>query len=148
MDKKPKLRTYQTFKSKLELEPYLMSESQKAARYLLTSIRTGTNKLRIETGRWKRPKEPVEQRICKACMGGNVEDEKHFILECKAYANLRYSMIENIRIKTHNRYNMHLYQTEQIWATLMRPIDKKSEINEALKEYLRAAWKERMRTTE
>ena len=144
IDKKPKLRTYRTFKSKLELEPYLLSGTQKTARYLLTSIRTGTNKLRIETGRWKRPKEPVEERVCKACMSGAIEDEKHFVLDCKAYASLRHCMIDTIRVKTHNRYNLHLDNTDQTWIKLMQPHDKKKEINEALKEYLKAAWKQRM----
>ena len=85
----PKLRTYKTFKKKLQLEKYLLSGSQKSGRYLLTSIRTGTNKLRIETGRWKRPKELIEQRVCRNCMTGQVEDEKHFILDCKVYDTLR-----------------------------------------------------------
>jgi hypothetical protein len=45
--RKPKLRTYRTIKDKLQLEPYLLSEINKKGRYLLTSLRTGTNRLRI-----------------------------------------------------------------------------------------------------
>jgi len=55
---KPKLRTYRTFKSALELEPYLKSEENPVGTKLLTALRSGTNKLRIETGRWKKPPEP------------------------------------------------------------------------------------------
>src|SRR6185503_4445197 len=54
MESKPKLRTYVTFKKKLELERYLLSEKEKVGRYLLTRLRVGTNRLQIETGRWKR----------------------------------------------------------------------------------------------
>jgi len=143
MNKKSKLRTYQTFKSKLELEPYLLSDTQKTARYLLTRIRTGTNKLRIETGRWKRPQEALEERVCRVCMSGAVEDEKHFILDCNAYTNLRNEMLDRIRSKTHNRYNLHLEGADRRWIILMNPKDKKAEINEALKEYLKTAWKKR-----
>ena len=76
MSEKPKLRTYRTLKSKLELEPYLASERNKPARYLLTSIRTGSNKLRIETGRWKRPREKEGERICRMCKSEEVEMRK------------------------------------------------------------------------
>ena len=41
---KPKLRTYRTIKTKLELEPYLLSEKNKVGRYLLTGLRSGTNR--------------------------------------------------------------------------------------------------------
>jgi hypothetical protein len=54
MKNKPKLRTYLTFKNKLKLEEYLISEHNKKGRYLLTSLRVGTAKLRIKTGRWKK----------------------------------------------------------------------------------------------
>ena len=71
MKKKPKLRTYCTFKSKLMMEDYLLSEKEKIGRYLLTSVRVGTNKLRIETGRWKRPVEKPEERVCIQCEKGD-----------------------------------------------------------------------------
>ena len=62
---KPKLRLYKTIKHKLQLEPYLLTQKDKVGRYLLTSLRSGTNKLRIETGRHKKPKkEKVKDRIC------------------------------------------------------------------------------------
>ena len=37
VESKPKLRTYTTFKRKLELEPYLLSKKDKKVRYLMTS---------------------------------------------------------------------------------------------------------------
>jgi len=50
---KPKLRTYKTFKTKLELEKYLLSEHNKPARYLLTRIRSGS-KQEGGSDQWKR----------------------------------------------------------------------------------------------
>ena len=85
----PKLRTYRTLKVKLQLEPYLLSETNKKGRYLLTSLRTGSNRLRIEAGRWKKPKEPLERRLCMSCMSGEIEDEKHLLLHCHAYQDLK-----------------------------------------------------------
>jgi hypothetical protein len=93
---KEKLRTYKTIKTRLELEPYLLSQTNKTGRYLLTALRSGTNKLRIETGRWKRPREAKGDRLCMTCMEGAVEDEKHFLLHCKAYEALREKMLQDI----------------------------------------------------
>ena len=74
---KPKLRTYARLKTKLEYEPYLDWEDRWARRYT-ARMRGGTNKLRIETGRWKG--EEVEERKCRIC--GVVEDEEHFVAQC------------------------------------------------------------------
>jgi len=79
MQQKPKLRTYCLFKKNLRLEEYLTVEQEKEGRYYRTSLRTGTNNLRIETGRWKRPIEKVEDRTCRACCTQEVEDEQHYL---------------------------------------------------------------------
>ena len=143
MNKKPKLRTYCTFKHKLELESYLKSETQKSAKFLLTRIRTGTSELRIETGRWKRPQEKVEERRCRACMTGEAEDEKHFILDCKTYQIMREEMFERIKSKTTNMYDMKVCNREERWQILMNPNNMKTEINEVVKEYIKKAIKRR-----
>jgi hypothetical protein len=96
LEKKPKLRTYKTVKSKLELEPYLLTEKNRRGRNIMTALRTGSSRLRIETGRWKKPKEAEKDRICLACMSGRVEDEKHFLLFCSAYEQLRQKMHQSI----------------------------------------------------
>ena len=61
-----KLRTYKTFKTTLTLEPYLLNDYDRRGRCLFTALRSGTNRLRIETGRWKRPIEPLPDRVCMA----------------------------------------------------------------------------------
>ena len=88
--RQPKLRTYSSFKTKLELEPYLLLDKCKKGRYLFTALRTGSNKLRIETGRWKRPKEPEKERVCMACMSGDIENERHFFLRCSTSFEIAY----------------------------------------------------------
>ena len=79
----PKLRTYIKVKEKLELEHYLLNNDNVKGTHFLTSLRVGTNTLRIETGRWN--KESVEERKCKICLSGNIKDEEHFIMNCSAY---------------------------------------------------------------
>ena len=74
MEKKPKLRTYRTIKENLKLEDYLKVNTNPKSRQTLTNLRTGSNNLRIETGRWTRPREAIEDRLCMECMNGSVED--------------------------------------------------------------------------
>ena len=144
INEKPKLRAYATFKTKLELESYLISESNKAARYLLTSIRTGSNKLRIETGRWKKPKEKIEERTCISCRSNQVEDEKHFILDCTHHQIIRNIMFETIKINTNNVVDLDTVSREEKWQTLMNPLNMKKEINEALKIFIKQAIRNRV----
>lgn len=84
MEQKDKLRTYRLVKNKLAYEPYLDC-TNKRTRNILTRLRSGTNFLRIEKGRYV--KEKVEQRLCDLCK--KVEDERHFLLECDLYKEVR-----------------------------------------------------------
>src|SRR5690606_37517769 len=81
---KAKLRTYRAIKSKLRMEPYL-NYKNRLARYLTTRLRSGTNFLRVETGRYEQ--ESVEERLCGLC--NMIEDEKQFLLDCELYDNIR-----------------------------------------------------------
>ena len=77
---KAKLRTYKTIKSMLKMAPYLKYKNRLAP----ARLRSGTNFLRVETGRYE--KEAIEERLCGLC---NVEDERHFLLDCELYENIR-----------------------------------------------------------
>jgi hypothetical protein len=52
---------------------------------LLTRLRSGTNFLRIEKGRYEN--EAVEDRVCYWC--NEVEDERHFLVECDLFNEVR-----------------------------------------------------------
>ena len=54
-------------------------------RISLTRFRTNNHKLAIETGRWN--KLPINERKCNFCL--ELEDDFHFLLECKLYITLR-----------------------------------------------------------
>ena len=53
----------------------------------LAKIRGGSNRLRIEQGRYE--KEQPNERVCRLCANGSVEDESHFMLQCSVYDDLR-----------------------------------------------------------
>jgi len=84
--KRPKLRTYCKLKKDLEVEPYL-EVYHRVGIPELVKIRGGTNRLRIEQGRYV--KESLEQRVCRCCSTGSVEDEYHFMLDCPMYEDAR-----------------------------------------------------------
>jgi hypothetical protein len=102
--KKSKLRFYCKIKTRLRLEDYLLNLlTPKLGRYIITSLRSGTNKLRIETGRYVDEKEEV--RVCEMCHSGEIEDERHFLVTCRAYEDQRAYMYEAIRVATKGNLN-------------------------------------------
>ena len=85
---KPKLRSYVTFKSDYkETEGYVERTRVKADRSLLAHLRGGTAPLQIEIGRYVCL--PVEERKCKTCNTGMVEDEQHFCVGCPSLKKAR-----------------------------------------------------------
>jgi hypothetical protein len=70
-------------------------------------FRAGVAPLRIETGRYERLE--VNERLCFNCskLGINVvEDEKHVLLQCPGYADIRQSIFNNICELNFNFINM------------------------------------------
>ena len=57
MARKSKLRTYRTMKDMLVLEEYVVQLNREGS-----YVKRGTNKLRIETGRWVGESE--KERVC------------------------------------------------------------------------------------
>ena len=94
VETKSKLRLYRKLKTKLTLEDYVV-ELPREKRRILTMLRGGTNRLRIETGRWVGERE--EERVCKVCLSNEVEDETHFLLACPFYVIQRTEMFAKIR---------------------------------------------------
>ena len=64
-------------------------------RVLVSRWRLSCHKLHIETGRYKTPKLPREQRLCKQC--GTVEDEHHALFVCTAHYNIRLKFKDRIK---------------------------------------------------
>jgi len=55
----------------------------------LIRFRTGAHHLAIETGRWKAPPVPRDERLCTMCSQSVIEDELHMLVECDAYTHIR-----------------------------------------------------------
>ena len=72
----------------------------RAQRSILAQLRLGILPLHIETGRYIRIK--VEDRICSLCDKNKVENELHFLLNCKYYVNERSTFLRSIDTKGFN----------------------------------------------
>ena len=84
-----KLRTYRLHKNSFETSMYLKNVHNRQYRRVLSNFRCGSLPLQIETGRYTKPKTPVDERLCKYCSANVIEDEKHFLLSCEFYSDLR-----------------------------------------------------------
>jgi hypothetical protein len=89
---KPKLRLYKTFKQEFKTETYVLSNINRSERSFFAQLRFGILPIHIETGRFTR--KPLEERTCKICNNGEVEDEKHFLLNCNTYQYSRDNLIQ------------------------------------------------------
>ena len=57
---------------------------------MMTRLRRGTAELGIEVGRWHGVRR--EERVCKECGNGEVEDIDHFVMRCEYVAEERVRM--------------------------------------------------------
>ena len=89
-----KLRTYNIYKQVYEIEPYVYKIQHRGKRSLLAQFRTGVLPLAIETGRYN--STPLEYRLCLLCNKNFLEDEKHFLLHCELYTELRSNLIMSV----------------------------------------------------
>ncbi len=99
LDAQPKLRTYCTVKCNIKPEPYLALIIPKH-RQALAKFRCSSHHLAVETGRHRKPKLPVEERLCSDC--NVLEDEIHHLINCsknethrKTLFNIACSKIDN-----------------------------------------------------
>lgn len=91
---KPKLRFYAKFKDNLVVEKYTCLNLSSSERSVLAQLRFGILPLHVETGRFVNTK--LEDRVCRICSNGSIEDECHFLFECSAYELPRNNWINSI----------------------------------------------------
>ncbi len=94
-----KLRLYRCYKSQLKTEQYVQQVIPRYQRRILSRLRTGCLPLAVETGRYLRPKIPLENRVCTFCEQHCVEDETHFLIDCDLYADQRFELFQIVADK-------------------------------------------------
>jgi hypothetical protein len=102
-----KLRSYRMFKIVYECEPYLKCISDFNIRQIMCKFRISNHRLKIETGRFNNT--PLEERNCTLC--NTLENEIHFLTECKKFDTLRKELYDSINEVSTNF--MELENTEK-----------------------------------
>ena len=101
----PKLGTFLSFKQFDQLPAYVTKPLTFSQKKLLAKIRLGSLGIRIESGRYSRPRLDVNQRLCEVCNENFIEDEFHFVYVCGKYKAIRDPWINNL-IKPDNFENL------------------------------------------
>ena len=91
-----KLSFYCTIKDDYSSSPYLVLTRKNPSRKALVKFRI-SSQLRIETGRYE--KIPRNERICSFWTSNQIEDENHFLLDCKAYSQIRDIFLSKLETK-------------------------------------------------
>jgi hypothetical protein len=87
-----KLRTYRLYKRKFQAEPYCTMPMSRGHRSILFKFRCSNLQLSIETGRYVG--KAIHERVCTLCTGDLVEDERHVLMNCTAYTDLRFHLVK------------------------------------------------------
>jgi len=126
-----KLRTYRLYKTSVETEPYIKLNISRMERRTMALFRAGSLPLAYETGRYSRPPIPVNERYCVLCDNSAVETEKHFLMECPLYTDLRYDLfyesakyIENFDDLDNNQKFINIMNCSNIQHTFCKHLHK------------------------
>lgn len=134
-----KLRTYQSFKTKFGLENYILFGKSIHMRQNFTKLRISAHSLKIETGRYLRPKIPPEERICVCCKAGECEDEFHFIMKCSLYDEERAALFE----KLNHFLDLSSLNLNQVFSMLMSTNGGDTEIIPIILAFTNACFSKR-----
>ena len=78
------------------MEAYLLLLPNLKHMSTIARFRMSSHTLAIETGRHAKPKIAKEERKCTYCNLDDVEDEKHFLLQCPLYNKERLSLFSSL----------------------------------------------------
>jgi hypothetical protein len=99
-----KLRLYRLYKERVLPELYVVKNMPRYYRQSLAKLRSCTLPIHIETGRFA--KIPLNERVCVFCHKNQVEDEKHFLLDCDLYNDLRFNLFQHMCILDNDFMNL------------------------------------------
>ncbi len=89
-----KLDTYREVKDFADVAVLAKSNLPRNERSLVARLLCGILPLEVETGRFRDKKR--QTRLCKICLEDKVEDELHFIFECKKLKDVRKAKLDTL----------------------------------------------------
>ena len=101
-----RLSIYRTIKNTPNTESYVINTRSVGGRRVLAGLRMGCLPLAVETGRYCNT--PYQDRVCRLCDRGEVEDQPHFLCICPAFQNLRHHLFNHCNSLSSNFYQLSL----------------------------------------
>ena len=101
-----RLHIYRNIKNTLATERYILIANSVGGRRVMASLRMGCLPLAVETGRYSNI--PYEERVCRLCDRGDVEDQSHFLCICPAFKDLRLQLFNHCNSISHSFYQLSL----------------------------------------
>ena len=98
-----KLRLYRLFKERIKAEDYVVQNMPRNYRQLLSKLRCDTLPIAVETGRYEG--KLLNDRVCKFCDSGAVEDEVHIMMNCQMYDDLQHELFQDMQ-SADNTFNI------------------------------------------
>ena len=141
LENSSKLTFYSTFKTDHNLENYLVFIKDPYKRKCLSRLRVSNHNLQIEIGRYQNI--PREERLCKICNSGEVENETHLLLSCKAYEQSRANLRSSLENASSDEINLN---SQTLSADLMKSTD--NEIITKLSKFVYSCFKQRLKYLE
>ena len=101
-----RLHIYRNIKNTLATERYILIANSVGGRRVMAGLRMGCLPLAVETGRYSNI--PYEERVCRLCDRGDVEDQSHFLCICPAFKDLRLQLFNHWNSISHSFYQLSL----------------------------------------
>ena len=101
-------------KTQFICEPYLKHIKKQKYLIAFSRFRASSHILEIERGRYTNPRTPRDQRLCALCK--EIEDEQHFLINCKMYEKDRYTLFQKI---TNIHSDFHNFSLEEKFIFMM-----------------------------
>ena len=105
-------------KKEIRKEPYLKAVINAKDRISLAKFRLSNHKLMIEKGRHLN----IDKTLRKCPFCSSIEDELHFLVNCKMFAPLRTELMNNVQNKLPDT-NFKLMSDQAILITLLNNIE-------------------------
>ena len=115
LELKPKLELFRNIKDTPIVENYCKVNLTRGQRSSIAKLRLGVLPIEIEIGRYN--SIPREERICKVCQTGEIEDEKHFLLLCPHYDKNRRVLLDSATLQVQNFDEMNSFEKISILPT-------------------------------
>ena len=103
-EQQTKLRTFLKFKEFESIPAYVTKPLSFIQKKYLSKLRLGSLELKIETGRYSRPRLELHERLCPICtesrlqrsLEPEIETEIHFLFFCEHFENLRMCWMQKV----------------------------------------------------